>query len=199
MGSGLYLLLSYVLRHLFLGFSSGSIRCVFVYTHCTMFIAHLPAGYLLTKRIQQKIHETKYLWIGLSASVLPDIDMLYFYFVDNRQKLHHEYWTHLPMFWLLLWAMIAIGNLYFKSRTVTVVSLIFFSNIFLHLVLDTLVGGISWLYPWSSQSFSLVTVPATHAFWVLSFMMHWSFLVELAIIVWVIVTFLISKMHQFKT
>lgn len=158
-----------------------------------MFIAHLPAGYLLTKGIQHRIHETKYLWIGLIASVLPDIDLLYFYFIDHKQTLHHEYWTHLPFFWLSIWAAIAIGNLRFRNRAVAVCSLIFFSNIFLHLILDTFVGGIAWLYPWNPQSFSLVTVPATHAFWVLSFVTHWSFLVELAIIVWGIVMYVKNR------
>lgn len=158
-----------------------------------MFLAHLPAGYLLTKQIQRRMHEMKYLWIGLVASVLPDIDLLYFYFIDHRQTLHHEYWTHLPIFWLTLWAITAIGNLCFKSRTATVISLIFFSNVLLHLVLDTFVGGIAWLYPWNTQSIFLVTVPATHTFWVLSFLTHWSFLVELVIIVWAAAVFFRSK------
>ncbi len=158
-----------------------------------MFLAHLPAGYLLTKEIQRRIHETKYLWIGLVASVLPDIDLLYFYFVDHRQTLHHEYWTHLPIFWLTLWAFVTIGNLHFKSRGVSTIAQIFFLNVLLHLVLDTFAGGISWLYPLSSHSFFFVTVPATHAFWMFSFITHWSFLVELAITVWAIVAFVKSK------
>lgn len=158
-----------------------------------MFLAHLPAGYLLTKEIQRGMHEAKYLWVGLVASVLPDIDLLYFYFVDHRQTLHHEYWTHLPIFWLTLWAVIVIGNLRFKNRIVTMVSHIFFLNVFLHLVLDTFVGGIAWLYPLGAQDIFLVTVPATHDFWVLSFLTHWSFFVEIAIIVWAIVAFAQSK------
>lgn len=158
-----------------------------------MFLAHLPAGYLLTKQIQRRMHEMKYLWIGVVASVLPDIDLLYFYFIDHRQTLHHEYWTHLPIFWLTLWVAITIGNRYFKNRIVSIVLLIFFSNVFLHLILDTFVGGISWLYPWSSKSFFLVTVPAAHTFWAFSFLTHWSFLVELAIIVWAAAVLLRSK------
>lgn len=161
----------------------------FVYTRHIMFIAHTPAGYLLTKGIQRRMHETRYLWIGLMASVLPDLDLFYFYLIDSRQTLHHEYWTHLPIFWIVLWAIIAIGNLHFKNRAATVISLIFFSNVLLHLALDTFVGGIAWLYPWSSQSFSLITVPATHVFWVFSFVTHWSFLVEIAIIAWAAVVF----------
>lgn len=155
-----------------------------------MFIAHLPAGYLLTKWIQKRIHQTKYLWIGLIASVIPDIDLLYFYLIDHRQTMHHEYWTHLPIFWLVLWAVIAIGNLHFKNRMTSVVSLIFFSNIFLHLILDTFVGEVLWLQPLNSESFALFTVPATHGFWIWSFITHWSFLAELMIIVWAIVIYM---------
>ncbi len=158
-----------------------------------MFIAHLPAGFLLTRWLQNKFQTPRFLWVGLLASVLPDIDTLYFYLIDHRQTPHHEYWTHLPVFWLSIWVVIMIGNLFLRKRIVSLISLLFFSNIFLHLVLDTFVGGISWVYPWSTYSFSLVTVPATHAFWVLSFIAHWSFLVELAIIVWAIWVLMKSK------
>ena len=50
-----------------------------------MFVGHLPAGYVLTKTVQKNIKTTKYLLIGLIASVLPDIDVLYFYLIENLQ------------------------------------------------------------------------------------------------------------------
>ena len=63
-----------------------------------MFIAHLPAGYLLAK-----VGRTKgLLFIGiLIGSWLPDLDMLWFYFVDERQNVHHHYITHRPLVWVL--------------------------------------------------------------------------------------------------
>ena len=67
-----------------------------------MFIGHLPAGYVLTKTIQNRFHTQRFLWAGLVASVLPDIDIFYFYFVDNKQSLHHAYWIHIPLYWLLI-------------------------------------------------------------------------------------------------
>mgnify|MGYP001558497206 CR=1 FL=1 len=147
-----------------------------------MFIAHLPAGYLLTRAIQNRFKVNWFFWVGLLASVLPDFDLLYFYLIDHRQTLHHEYITHLPLFWLAVWAAALIVAPLMKRQEYLVVTTIFFSNIFLHLLLDTVVGGVAWLYPFSQQSFELAVVPATHDFWVWSFVFHRSFLLELVII-----------------
>ena len=115
------------------------------------------------------------------ASVLPDIDLLYFYLIDHRQTLHHEYWTHLPLYWVAAWIVVA-GSMYlFKRREALIVSMIFFANIILHFVLDTTVGGELWLYPFRDTSFALVTIPARYDFWVQNFVLHWTFLVEITI------------------
>ena len=75
-----------------------------------MFIGHLPAGYLITKGLLRRsggngsVAQTGplLLALGLSASLLPDLDMFYFYLIDHGQHLHHGYWTHLPIFWLVV-------------------------------------------------------------------------------------------------
>ncbi|HCC83227.1 TPA: metal-dependent hydrolase [Candidatus Uhrbacteria bacterium] len=151
-----------------------------------MFIAHLPAGYLLTTWLQKKFNSTKFLWLGLLASVFPDVDLIYFYLIDHRQTLHHHYFTHLPLVWLALWLLIALPCIIFKKRTALAITTIIFANIILHFVLDSFVGGIAWLYPFSDYNLFLATVPATHNFWVWSFIFHWTFLVELTIVVWAI-------------
>src|SRR3989338_5106083 len=98
-----------------------------------MFIGHLPAGYVLTKTVQKNIKTTKYLFIGLIASVLPDIDILYFYLIDNRQNLHHSYWIHIPFYWLII-AVVTFAIIWLtKKKEYIIASIIFFSNIFLHL------------------------------------------------------------------
>lgn len=155
-----------------------------------MFIAHLPAGFLLTRALQRRLKTAKYLWIGLVASVFPDIDLLYFYFVDHQRTLHHEYWTHLPIFWAAIWLAVLLVNFFVKSRKVFLVSTIFLANIFLHLILDSFAAGITWLYPFSRTSFALVTVPARYPFWIESFVFHWTFLVEIAIVVWALAMWL---------
>ena len=152
-----------------------------------MFIAHLPAGYLLTRWLQKKMKTQNFLWVGLVASVFPDIDMLYFYLIDDRQTLHHYYWTHLPVIWIGLWILMIIVAKIFKNRTLFILTMIIFANLVLHFALDSIVGGISWLYPFIDYDLSLFTVPATHDFWVWSFVFHWTFLLEIAIVLAAIV------------
>lgn len=72
-----------------------------------MIIAHLPAGYLLTKIMSSKFDPAlrTSLWIcGLVASVLPDLDILWFY-LEGGVRNHRYYPTHWPLFWLALFAV----------------------------------------------------------------------------------------------
>lgn len=149
-----------------------------------MFIGHLPAGYLLTKKLQKKFRIHKYLWIGLIGSVFPDIDIIWFYLVDNRQNLHHGYWTHLPFDWLILTFITFLLLLLFKKKQYFFAAGVFFANVFLHFFLDTIVGKIEWLYPFSSQSFAFFEVPARYPFWIENFVFHWTFLFEIIVIIW---------------
>ncbi len=154
-----------------------------------MFIGHLPAGYILTKTLQKKFNTTKYLFIGLLGSVILDLDILYFYFVDNRQNLHHGYWIHIPFYWMII-ALIAIFVFWiFKKKDCIIASIIFFSNIFLHLFLDTIVGKIEWLYPITDKGYYLFDVSARYDFWVWNFVFHPTFLFEVGIVIWAVVLF----------
>ena len=55
------------------------------------------------------------------------------------------------------------------------------ASVLIHLLLHT-VCGILWLWPFFTDLYSLIKVPATGAHWVLSFLLHWSFVAELALI-----------------
>ena len=147
-----------------------------------MFIAHLPAGYICTKKLQKVSKTKKYLWIGLFASILPDLDIFYFYFIDLRKHLHHSYWIHRPFYWLLIACIVFITLFLLKRKGLCKASIIFFANIFLHLFLDTVVGQVEWLYPFSDKSHYLFYVPSVYNFWVYNFIFHWTFLFEIGII-----------------
>jgi len=142
-----------------------------------MLIAHLPAGYILTRASHSK---GAVMGLVLLASVLPDFDMLWFHLVDNGQVLHHKYWPHIPAFWGMI-ALIILPLIAMQKRQWLLPAILFFVAIFLHLIMDTVVGDIMWLWPLSDQFFRFATVPATQSNWVLSFMFHWSFLLELLI------------------
>lgn len=154
-----------------------------------MFVAHLPAGYILAHVLQRRRCRSDYLWLGLLASVLPDFDLLYFYLVDDRQNGHHTYFTHLPLFWIGLWAVVAlVGKRTGKYSSYPVT--LFFGCIMLHMCLDSIAAPLYWLYPLSNMTVELVTVPARFDWWVWNFLFHWSFLLEMAIILtalWILV------------
>ncbi|HEV3052353.1 MAG TPA: metal-dependent hydrolase [Longimicrobium sp.] len=153
-----------------------------------MFIAHLPAGYLATRSILRRHPAAeplrrRLLALGMAASVLPDLDLLWFYFVDQRRQVHHAYLPHLPLFWLAVFAAAAlILRLRRAARSTWLATAVFAANILLHLVLDTIAGGIRWLWPFSHAELVMAHVPARHEPWVLNFVLHWTFALELAIL-----------------
>ena len=56
-----------------------------------IFIAHLPAGYLLTKTIfSRTLGARAVMAAALLGSITPDLDLLYFYTLDARQRHHHS-------------------------------------------------------------------------------------------------------------
>jgi len=144
-----------------------------------MLIAHLPSGYVPGRIIPSHI---PYLMpAALIGAILPDTDMLFFHFVDHGSIHHHRYWVHIPLFW----AAVAAVTVPVLARTRYLqTALVFFAALLLHMALDTISGGILWGVPFSNHLFSLVTVPATQSHWVLSFILHWTFLLE--ILIWLI-------------
>jgi inner membrane protein len=52
----------------------------------------------------------------------------------------------------------------------------------LHMVLDSIAAEIGWLKPFAPYEVNLVQVPARYDWWVWSFVLHWTFLLELAIV-----------------
>lgn len=142
-----------------------------------MLIAHLPAGYLLARASRA---QGLAMAAVLAGSVLPDLDLIWFYLIDDRAFHHHRYWVHAPGFWLM-GALVALPLLRAFRPGWLRPALVFLAAIFLHLVLDSLGGGIMWAWPLSTDLYRLVTVPATQPHWVASFILHWTFLAELVI------------------
>lgn len=169
-----------LLRH-----SKGySIRAAFFGERPPMFIGHLPAGYLATRATQSMLGlgGRAILAIGLSASVLPDLDLLWFYLVDNRQHNHHSYLFHFPAFWAVVCLVFWIAGCVLRVPNIGAVALIALINLQLHMLLDSIAGGIRWLWPLSDQDFVMSIVPAGHDWWVWNFVLHWTFALELAVV-----------------
>ena len=150
-----------------------------------MLTAHLPSGYV-AGRLAGKVSRPIPLAmpVALVASVLPDLDMIWFHLIDRGAVHHHRYWVHIPAFWAAV-AALTLPILWRRRWRAT--ALLFFAVIFLHLALDTIGGGILWAAPFSDQLYSLLIVPPDHGHWIASFLLHWSFALELAIWVWAFV------------
>ena len=167
-----------------------------------MFLAHMPAGYLastflLSKRSFQQSNTKWLLFAGLLGSVFPDFDMLYFYTIDNRQHGHHSYWTHIPFFWICIFAISYSIAIFLRSRILATSSTVFFTCILLHLALDSFAGGgIKWLYPITHTYFSIFSVPGGNHYWILNYLLHWTALVELTIILLALFLFFKTRNNQ---
>jgi len=163
-----------------------------------LFIAHIPASYILIKetvsrlpRFFSQARPRRLVVVALVASIFPDLDLIYFYVFDGRQSNHHSYWTHIPLYWLLIAVIVFIVLKGLKRSYLTPYVVTFFISIVLHLVLDSMVGGIMWFYPFSLNLLSLVEIKASAQWWVLNFIWHWTFgiellLVYLAVLKWVV-------------
>ena len=153
-----------------------------------MFIAHLPAAFIALKTAPIRL--APQLTVAfLIGSVLPDSDLAYFYLLDGRQHHHHDYFTHRPMLWITL-LLISFVVTHHGLRAITALS----SGALLHLLLDSISGKIGWLWPLSDWAEPVIPVPATHDHWVMSFLTHWTFKVEIAItLIAIIVAFRATK------
>ena len=139
-----------------------------------MFIAHLPAGYLLSKIHPVLGKRTQ--WVMLGA-ILPDIDLAVFYLIDGRAVHHHNYLTHRPVLWLCIGLLGVLFSKYENSRLLVAIGVGGLS----HMSLDTVAGAIVWAWPFSQVARPWVVVPATHDLWVMSFLVHWTFAIEILI------------------
>ncbi|NBZ86102.1 metal-dependent hydrolase [Stagnihabitans tardus] len=135
-----------------------------------MLIAHLPSGYLLARGAGWRMAAC------LAGAVFPDLDMIRFWLEGGRIH-HHAYFTHLPAFW----AGVSLVALVVLRGARLGWALAFLAGVWLHLCLDTVAGDVMWLWPWSDRMIHLAEVPATYDSWVISFVLHWTFLLELGI------------------
>ena len=158
-----------------------------------MFVAHFPAGYIVSRLFKDRLCKAAV----MVGSVIPDIDLAYFYTFGHRAVVHHEYWTHMPLFWLTisLLALIVVSFVKWSSHKVV---LAFAVGTMVHLFLDSFIGTIYWFYPFSDLYVTFFTVPARHETWQLNFLLHWTFMCELSICVAAAYLFIRQRYRQWR-
>ncbi|MFQ6548236.1 metal-dependent hydrolase [Aestuariibius sp. 2305UL40-4] len=142
-----------------------------------MITAHLPAGYVLGRSLTSARYVVP---AAVFGAALPDLDLIWFYLIDDRAFHHHHYWVHIPGFWLIVGAVV-LPLVRRAKPALLPAGIAFFLSIFLHICLDAIAGGIAWAWPFSDRFFTLIEVPARFDHWVLNFILHPVFLIEVAI------------------
>lgn len=153
-----------------------------------MIMAHLPAGYIVANlawRLMKSRENIRNRLIaaGMAGAIAPDLDMLYFYLLDHRRHHHHTYWSHFPLLWICLLLVAAIGFRAKSGGALAALMVVFSLNGLIHLFLDSVAGDILWFAPFGDAAYALFTVPARYDPWWLNFLLHWSSLFEIAVIV----------------
>jgi len=166
-----------------------------------MFIGHLPAAYLLAQAVKRKARSVSasnqpIVLTTLIGGIAPDIDLIYFYTIGGKRVVHHEYWTHIPVYWLAIFMVCtSVAYLVGCTRYVFLLS-VALCGVLLHLMLDTVTGKIQWLYPYSNQAYTFVEVPSVHHWWVFNFLFHWTFLAEILLLVLAIAVYVDQRNVQ---
>ena len=148
-----------------------------------MIIAHLPAGYLAARRLQKQKHDTTAFCALLLGSLFPDFDMLYFYTIGQTQIHHHRYITHIPAYYAGAGTVTGTALLLLNKTRLLKWLVFFLAGVMLHLALDSFVGWIYWLKPFSDAKIGgHIFVDAKYDWWIWNFVFHWTMLIELTIV-----------------
>jgi inner membrane protein len=163
-----------------------------------MIIGHLPAGYICSKLLFGRFERFRcslrtFIAAGMLGAIAPDFDMIYLYLVDHGQRHHHTYWTHYPVFWIGLLCLSGLWLFLAQRKSIAALAVILSFNGFLHMLLDSIVGDIWWFAPWADRAYALFTVPARYSPWWLNFILHWSFALEIGLVVWAVTLWAVAQ------
>lgn len=136
---------------------------------------------VLIKLKPQAVSWQRWYLMGAVMGMLPDLDMLWFYFVDHRQYHHHVYVPHWPIVWLSISVLALVWYGIKQSKAAACAVLLGLTGIS-HMVLDSVVGDIGWLKPWHDGLYAMFEVSNRYSPWQLNFIIHWSFAMELGLL-----------------
>lgn len=148
-----------------------------------MLIAHLPAGYIIGSFARMTVRPSGAIMArALVGGVAPDIDMAWFWLVDNSSIHHRTYPTHWPLFWAMI-AATALPLVALLAPRWKGAATVFFVAVLSHMILDSVTAPMHWLMSFDDRAVELVPIPAVYSHWILSFVLHGTFALEIAICV----------------
>jgi hypothetical protein len=128
---------------------------------------HIAAGYLVTEAL---LHIAKpdvppdqlrhLLYWGMFFSFAPDLDNFvaytkirsWWYKPGVDSSIHRKFYSHIPLFWLVAGLMV-----YFLAdgTYVKYIGLLLWIGSWTHFILDSIDGGIMWLWPFNTEVWAL--------------------------------------------
>ena len=145
-----------------------------------MLIANLPAGYIIGSFFRNKVPQARGAMLSaLVGSVAPDFDIV-FWLVDGGGVHHRTYPTHWPLFWAMIAGVVVPLTALAVPRWKAAAT-VFFLAVLSHMILDSVTAPMHWLMPFDERAVELVPVPAAYPHWILSFVLHWTFALEIGI------------------
>ncbi len=149
-----------------------------------MFLAHIPAGYITAVTAQRLGLRSRGLMLTcIVGAHVPDYDLAYCYLIDSGRVHHHLYWPHWPSVWLVLLLLSLAAWFATRGKSWAVLAAFFTGSALIHLALDAVAGDVPLFAPWNMGLYSCVTVHAHYEPWWLNFLLHWTMLLELAIVI----------------
>jgi hypothetical protein len=124
---------------------------------------HLAGGYLATKTLVLLTNPvvssneiTILFFVGLIASIVPDADLIAFFFEHkstkpNKIESHRKYPTHAPFFWFIVSLFFVASGYASGSVFIQYIGWSVLVGSWSHFVLDSIEGGIMWLWPFSKK------------------------------------------------
>ena len=168
-----------------------------------MILAHVPAGYLLSRALvssSSSQHKWRWIALGTAGAILPDLDLVYT--LGSGEKVHHhDLFTHRPLFWLVITVISLVSLWFYRSKRkisrrpmdmLRSFPGIILANVWLHLLLDSPLGKIHWS-SLSAKGSAWLEVPTLFLpkesvvgplrGWHLNFAFHWYILLEVLIVI----------------
>lgn len=133
---------------------------------------HIAAGLVtavaLNNTLQPAFSLKQYMMslaLGALFAFLPDLDMLYAFAKVRALKLsskvdHRRFISHIPLLWLLLGIFFFIISNADEQRFVSVLLVV---ATWSHFLLDSIHGGIEWLWPISKKKYALYMIKEVDA------------------------------------
>ena len=131
-----------------------------------MIFAHLPTGYVFSflnekfivpKKIEKK-YRKKMIYLTMLGSVFPDLDTMPF-LADQGLAMHRKFITHTPFLYVVIGVAVYGWSLTMRKGEKKKWQwglFAFLSGVFSHLLADSVLVGVRWLYPFSDNYFALV-------------------------------------------